>query len=287
MPIVHPAATKEILSKYNIKLSKSLGQNFLIDQNTLKKIINAADLSKNDVVLEIGPGIGALTESLAERVKKVIAIEYDKNLFKILNDIFVDFKSIDLICADVLKYDFSQLKDENCPNKLVSNLPYNIAAPLILKILVNIPQIKEFFVMVQKEIGDRMTAVPGTKNYGALSVKIQYFSEVKFIFKVSRKVFLPFPNVDSVVLRLDRLEKPRVLVKRPDFLFRLINVVFSQRRKTLRNVVFDGFEVASNDRNSVLEIFSKAQIDPMRRGETLNLIEFGRLSDLLDGVLMP
>jgi 16S rRNA (adenine1518-N6/adenine1519-N6)-dimethyltransferase len=287
MPIVHPVTTKEILRKYNIKLSKSLGQNFLIDQNTLKKIVNAAELSKDDVILEIGPGIGTLTEFLAEQVKKVIAIEYDKNLLKALNDVLVDFKNIDLIHADVLRYDFNQLTNESCPNKLVSNLPYNIAAPLILKVLENIPQIKEFFVMVQKEIGDRMMAAPNTKNYGALSVKIQYFSKVKFLFKVSRKVFLPFPNVDSVVLRLDRLEKPVILVKKPDFLFRLINVVFSQRRKTLKNVIFDGFEVVPDDRNSVLEVFSKAQVDPTRRGETLDLIEFGRLSDLLMGALIP
>lgn len=281
MPIVHPAATKEILIRYNIKLSKSLGQNFLIDQNTLKKIVNAAELSENDVILEIGPGIGALTESLAEQAKKVIAIEYDRNLLRALKDIFVDFKNIDLIHADALRYDFSQLSGENSPNKVVSNLPYNIAAPLVLKILENVPQIKEFIIMVQKEVGDRMMAVPCTKDYGILSLKIQYFSEVKFLFNVSRKVFLPQPNVDSVVLRVNRHEKPKILVESQDFFFKLINIVFSQRRKTLKNVVFDGFKVSVRDKEMVLEAFSKAHIDSARRAETLDLPELGRLSDFL------
>ncbi|MBI4744070.1 MAG: 16S rRNA (adenine(1518)-N(6)/adenine(1519)-N(6))-dimethyltransferase RsmA [Actinobacteria bacterium] len=287
MPIVHPAVTKEILKKYNIKLSKSLGQNFLIDQNTLKKIVNAAELSKDDVILEVGPGIGALTESLAEQAKKVIAIEYDRNLLRVLKDVFVDFKNIDLIYADALKYDFSQLNGENQPNKVVSNLPYNIAAPLVLKILENVPQIKEFIIMVQKEVGDRMAAVPCTKDYGILSLKIQYFSEVKFLFNVSRKVFLPQPNVDSIVLRVNRCEKPKILVENQDFFFKLINIVFSQRRKTLKNVIFDGFKVSAEGKETVLEAFSKAQIDSARRAETLDLSEFGRLSDSLAKTLKP
>lgn len=281
MRLISPHQTKQILAKYNFKSSKVLGQNFLVDANILDKIVRAAELKSDDVVLEIGPGIGSLTECLAEKTKLVIAIEYDRVLVSILMETLGHLAKVKLICADALKLDLNSLKDLPPPNKMVSNLPYSIAAPLLGRYLENYPQIKSYLVMVQKEIAARMAARPGEKDYGRLTLRVQYHSKVKIVSNVSRKVFVPQPNVDSSIVLLERRLRPVVEVVDTALLFQIIAAAFNQRRKTLRSAL----KSLPYGQDKIEKAFQKAGIDSNRRGETLSLSEFGRLSDAISEVL--
>lgn len=281
MRLISPHQTKQILAKYNFKSSKVLGQNFLVDANILDKIVRAAELKSDDVVLEIGPGIGSLTECLAEKTKLVIAIEYDRVLVSILMETLGHLAKVKLICADALKLDLNSLKDLPPPNKMVSNLPYSIAAPLLIKYLENYPQVKSYLVMVQKEIAARMAARPGEKDYGRFTLRVQYHSKVKIVSNVSRKVFIPQPNVDSSIVLLERRLRPVVEVVDTALLFQIIAAAFNQRRKTLRSAL----KSLPYGQDKIEKAFQKAGIDSNRRGETLSLSEFGRLSDAISEVL--
>lgn len=281
MRLISPHQTKQILAKYNFKSSKVLGQNFLVDANILDKIVRAAELKFDDVVLEIGPGIGSLTECLAEKTKLVIAIEYDRVLVSILMETLGHPAKIKLICADALKLDLNSLKDLPPPNKMVSNLPYSIAAPLLGRYLENYPQVKSYLVMVQKEIAARMAARPGEKDYGRFTLRVQYHSKVKIVSNVSRKVFIPQPNVDSSIVLLERRLRPVVEVVDTTLLFQTIAAAFNQRRKTLRSAL----KSLPYGQDKIEKAFQKAGIDSNRRGETLSLSEFGRLSDAISEVL--
>lgn len=281
MRLISPHQTKQILAKYNFKSSKVLGQNFLVDANILDKIVRAAELKSDDVVLEIGPGIGSLTECLAEKTKLVIAIEYDRVLVSILMETLGHLAKVKLICADALKLDLNSLKDLPPPNKMVSNLPYSIAAPLLIKYLENYPQVKSYLVMVQKEIAARMAARSGEKDYGRFTLRVQYHSKVKIVSNVSRKVFIPQPNVDSSIVLLERRLRPVVEVVDTALLFQIIAAAFNQRRKTLRSAL----KSLPYGQDKIEKAFQKAGIDSNRRGETLSLSEFGRLSDAISEVL--
>lgn len=281
MRLISPHQTKQILAKYNFKSSKVLGQNFLVDANILDKIVRAAELKSDDVVLEIGPGIGSLTECLAEKTKLVIAIEYDRVLVSILMETLGHLAKVKLICADALKLDLNSLKDLPPPNKMVSNLPYSIAAPLLGRYLENYPQVKSYLVMVQKEIAARMAARPGEKDYGRFTLRVQYHSKVKIVSNVSRKVFIPQPNVDSSIVLLERRLRPVVEVVDTALLFQIIAAAFNQRRKTLRSAL----KSLPYGQDKIEKALQKAGIDSNRRGETLSLSEFGRLSDAISEVL--
>jgi 16S rRNA (adenine1518-N6/adenine1519-N6)-dimethyltransferase len=233
-PIVHPSKTKEILEKYNIKLTKRLGQHFLVDENILKKEIEAAQLTSQDTVLEIGPGIGTITEELALKAKKVVAVELDRKFITILKETFRSYPNVDIVEGNALKLDLYSLLGAPDSYKFVSNLPYNIAAPVIVKVLEECTLIKFMIVMVQKEIAERMLAQTGEEDYGVFSLKVQYHADVEKISEVSRHVFLPPPRVDSTIVRLTRLRKPRVSVDNENSFFQLIQAIFQQRRKMVR-----------------------------------------------------
>lgn len=275
MPIVNPTMTIEILKKHGIRTAKYLGQHFLVDGNILKKIIGAANVTGNDVVLEIGAGIGTLTEALLEEAGEVLAVEYDSKLFPILEENFKSAKNFHLIRADALKISPDDLPFK--PNKVVSNLPYNIASPLIVKILEEFPGVEEFVIMVQEEVAKRIVATPGTKDYGRLTLKINYYAESEILFKVSKNVFLPPPKVSSAVIRITRLPSCRVRIADRKLLFNLISIVFNQRRKTIANALSS----LSYDKGKMNEILLNAGINPKRRGETLSLSDFARLSEMV------
>lgn len=281
MKLYQPSTIKEIRDKYGFRFSKGLGQNFLTDKNIIDSIIEGSGVTADDLVIEIGPGIGVITRELAEIAHKVIAIEIDTNLLPILNETLGEFDNVKVLNEDVLKTDLkSIIEREDFPGKVrvIGNLPYYITTPIIMKLLEDAPGIDTITVMMQKEVADRLKAGPGTKDCGAISLMVQYFSDITEIVKVPKTVFVPQPKVDSMVLRLDVKEKPAVEVRDPDFMFRVIKAGFGQRRKTLSNAL------------SVLEGYSKDQIkaalaasgiDPVRRGETLDLTEYARLSDAL------
>ena len=281
MKLYQPSTIKEIRDKYGFRFSKGLGQNFLTDKNIIDSIIEGSGVTADDLVIEIGPGIGVITRELAEIAHKVIAIEIDTNLLPILNETLGEFDNVKVLNEDVLKTDLKAIiEGEEFPGKVrvIGNLPYYITTPIIMKLLEDAPGIDTITVMMQKEVADRLKAGPGTKDCGAISLMVQYFSDITEIVKVPKTVFVPQPKVDSMVLRLDVKEKPAVEVRDPDFMFRVIKAGFGQRRKTLSNAL------------SVLEGYSKDQIkaalaasgiDPVRRGETLDLTEYARLSDAL------
>ena len=281
MKLYQPSTIKEIRDKYGFRFSKGLGQNFLTDKNIIDSIIEGSGVTADDLVIEIGPGIGVITRELAEIAHKVIAIEIDTNLLPILNETLGEFDNVKVLNEDVLKTDLKAIiEGEDFPGKVrvIGNLPYYITTPIIMKLLEDAPGIDTITVMMQKEVADRLKAGPGTKDCGAISLMVQYFSDITEIVKVPKTVFVPQPKVDSMVLRLDVKEKPAVEVRDPDFMFRVIKAGFGQRRKTLSNAL------------SVLEGYSKDQIkaalaasgiDPVRRGETLDLTEYARLSDAL------
>lgn len=275
MSLATPAKTIAVLKQFNLHLTKSLGQNFLVDENILRKIGKLAHLRSDDIVLEVGPGIGTLTQLLAENSQAVIAVEYDKKFLPVLDQTLAAFQNVRIFHFDALNFDLeSEVPRTLLPNKMVSNLPYSIAIPLLSCYLQEYPFLKTMVVMVQKEIAARMMAEPSTKNYGAVTLKLHYYCELSYGFPVSRNVFLPAPNVDSVLVKLERLKQPRIKVGDQALLFLLFKAAFSQRRKTLRNALVNGTRFNPNQVESVLQ---KCGVDSTRRGETLSLEEFGFL----------
>ena len=234
----NPQKTIEIIKKYEFAFQKKFGQNFLIDTHVLDKIIAAAGVTKDDCVLEIGPGIGTMTQYLAENARHVVAVEIDSNLIPILNETLADYENVTVIHADILKVDINQITEQyngGRPIKVVANLPYYITTPIIMGLFENLVPIDNITVMVQKEAADRMQVGPGSKDYGALSLAVQYYADPYIVANVPPNCFMPRPNVGSAVIRLTRHKEPPVKTEDPGLMFRLIRASFNQRRKTLQN----------------------------------------------------
>ncbi len=278
-----PKNTIEVLQKYNFNFQKKFGQNFLIDTSVLDRIIAAADITKDDCVLEIGPGIGTMTQYLAESAREVIAVEIDKNLIPILEDTLSAYDNVTVINDDILKVDVAKLAEEKNggrPIKVVANLPYYITTPIIMGLFENHVPLKSITIMVQKEVADRMQVGPGTKDYGALSLAVQYYASPKIVANVPPNCFMPRPNVGSAVIRLDRYEQPPVQVDDEKKMFSLIRASFNQRRKTLVNGLGNAAELKIS-KERVAEVLEEMQLSPTVRGEALTLEQFAQLSNLL------
>ncbi|CUQ22585.1 16S rRNA (adenine(1518)-N(6)/adenine(1519)-N(6))-dimethyltransferase [Clostridium baratii] len=267
--------TQELVKKYNFKFSKSLGQNFLIDDSVLNDIVKGADVNEEDFVIEIGPGVGTLTAHLLNKAKKVTSIELDNDLIPILKEELGDNENFSLIHNDALKVDFNEIIGDEKSVKLVANLPYYVTTPIIVNLLKNNYNFKSLTIMIQKEVAERIDAEPNCKEYGALSLLVQYYCNTKIVRKVAPSSFIPRPKVESIVIRLDRLEKPRVEVTDEKFMFELIRNSFNMRRKTLWN----GVKNIGVNKDDLKKAFEEAGIDPKRRGETLSLEEFAALSN--------
>jgi len=283
--IATPVRTRAILEKYGFSFKKSLGQNFLIDTNILKKIVSFADLTENSGAIEIGPGIGALTEQLARSSKKVVAFEIDQRLLPILQDTLSPYEHVKVIHKDVLEADVGNVMEEEFQGiddlMVVANLPYYVTTPIIMKLLEDRLPIRGIVCMLQKEVADRISAKPGTKDYGSLSIAVQYYTEAETVMIVPKTVFVPQPNVDSAVIRLTKREQPAVEVKDEAFFFQVTKASFAQRRKTLLNNLTSQLPDGKQKKEEILAALSASGIDPGRRGETLSLEEFGRLANEL------
>lgn len=281
--LASPRVIKEILSEYEFRFSKSLGQNFLIDEGALAGILSGADISEDDCVLEIGPGFGTLTQRLCGTAKKVVCVEIDKTVIPILEENLKDFDNFEIINDDIMKIGVKSLVEEKFGTenvKVAANLPYYITTPIIMMLLESKVKFKSITVMVQKEVAKRLCASEGTKDFGAISLAVQYFCSANYLFDVPNTSFMPPPKVTSTVVRLDLLDKPRVSVKKEEMFFKTVKASFAQRRKTLLNALsnagFSGFSKAE-----ISEILKNIGIDEKRRGETLSIDEFARLADAL------
>ncbi|KDR94250.1 dimethyladenosine transferase [Peptoclostridium litorale DSM 5388] len=275
-----PSATKRIVEKHGFKFSKSLGQNFLIDSNVVDNIVEGANIGPEDFVIEVGPGIGTLTREIAKRAKKVIAVEIDKSLIPILENTLSDLENVELINEDILKMDVKKVIDEKLEGKrvkLIANLPYYITTPIVMRFIEEEIPVSSIVVMIQKEVADRMNAVPSTKDYGSLSVAVQYYCETEIVTNVPKTVFIPQPKVDSTVIRLDVLENPKIKVVDKKLFFKVVKGAFSKRRKTILNCL--GSYDMGVSKEDIKRILESAGIDPVRRGETLSIDEFARLSN--------
>lgn len=274
--------TSEILKKYQFRMQKKYGQNFLIDANILTKIVEAAQISKEDCVLEIGPGIGTMTQYLAEAADRVVAVEIDRELIPILEDTLSSYHNVTVLCEDILKVDFAALTAENGgrPFKVVANLPYYITTPIIMSLFESGMPLASITVMVQSEVADRMQTGPGSKDYGALSLAVQYYAKPEVVARVPAACFLPRPNVDSTVVRLTRYEKPPVEAVDEAFLFAVIRASFNQRRKTLANGLANAGDLRVT-RGQVEAVLEEMGLSAMVRGETFTLEQFAELSDRL------
>ncbi|WP_438773452.1 16S rRNA (adenine(1518)-N(6)/adenine(1519)-N(6))-dimethyltransferase RsmA [Enterococcus sp. DIV0755b] len=284
--IATPSKTKEILHKHGFTFKKSLGQNFLTEPNVLRKIVATAEIDDTTNVIEVGPGIGALTEQLAKSAKEVLAFEIDDRLIPVLADTLHDYKNVKVIHQDVLKADLIKLTAENftdntLPLKVVANLPYYITTPIMMHFLESDLPVAEMVVMMQKEVADRISAEPGTKAYGSLSIAVQYFMEAKLAFIVPKTVFVPQPNVDSAILKLTRRSEPAVDVINEKEFFKLTKAAFQLRRKTLWNNLLHAYGKDDTTKNWLTKSLTQAAIDPKRRGETLSLSEFAALSNAM------
>ena len=286
-----PGATSEIIKKYRFNFQKKFGQNFLIDANILEKIIDAAEITKNDYVIEIGPGIGTMTQYLAEHAREVTAVEIDKNLIPILNETLSEYENVTILNEDILKLDIDRLvqeKNGGNPVKVVANLPYYITTPIIMELFESHVPVSSITIMVQKEVAERMQVGPGTKDYGALSLAVQYYARPEIMMKVSPACFIPKPNVGSAVIRLTRFEKPPVQVDNEKKLFSIIRASFNQRRKTLANALsnsstlIDGNgKIMKVDRENVYSVLEQMGLNQKIRGEVLTLDQFAQLCNLL------
>lgn len=283
--IATPLRTQEILKKYGFSFKKSLGQNFLIDPNILRNIVSYADLTKESAAIEIGPGIGALTEHLARATGKVVSFEIDQRLLPVLEDTLSPYKNVKIVYSDVLKADVANIIAEELSSykdiMVVANLPYYVTTPILLKILKENLPIRGMVVMMQKEVADRISAVPGTKAYGSLSIAVQYYMNAEVVMTVPKTVFMPQPNVDSAVLRLTRHAEPPVKVIDESFLFEVTRSSFAQRRKTILNNLQSQLINGKEKKEYILSALAEANIEPTRRGETLSIVEFGQLADAL------
>ena len=278
-----PSNTIEVLQKYHFNFQKKFGQNFLIDTHVLEKIMNAAQISKDDCVVEVGPGIGTMTQYLAERAGHVVAVEIDKALIPILSDTLSAYDNVEVINEDILKVDLNRLvqeKNGGRPIKVVANLPYYITTPIIMGLFESHVPLQSITIMVQKEVADRMQVGPGSKDYGALSLAVQYYAEPYIVANVPPNCFIPRPNVGSAVIRLTRHAKPPVEVKDKDLMFRLIRASFNQRRKTLQNGLSNAQDL-SFSKEEIAAAIESLGLSPSVRGETLTLAQFAALSDVL------
>ena len=282
----NPQVTIETIKRHGFDFQKRYGQNFLIDGRVLEKIINAADITKEDCVLEIGPGIGTMTQYLAEQARQVVAVEIDSKLIPILQETLGEYENVTILNEDVLKLDLLKLVQEynqGNPIKVVANLPYYITTPIIMKLFEEHIPIVSVTVMVQKEVADRMQAGPGTKDYGALSLAVQYYASPYIVANVPPNCFIPRPNVASAVIRLTRHSEPPVKVKNEALLFQIIRASFQQRRKTLVNGIGNAPEVPYK-KEEATQALERLGFSTSIRGETLTLEEFARLSDELEHV---
>lgn len=288
MRIADYSVTRAVLERHGFTFKKSFGQNFLTDTNILQKIVDTAEIDKNVNVIEIGPGIGALTEFLAENAAEVMAFEIDDRLIPILADTLRDFDNVKVINEDVLKSDLqSRIKEftnPDLPIKVVANLPYYITTPILMHLIESKIPFVEFVVMMQKEVADRISAEPNTKAYGSLSIAVQYYMTAKVAFVVPRTVFVPAPNVDSAILKMTRREQPLVQVKDEDFFFRVSKIGFVHRRKTLWNNLTSHFGKADEIKAKLEQALEIAEIKPSIRGEALSIAEFAKLADALKEV---
>ena len=277
--------TKFLMEKYGIKANKSLGQNFLIDENAVNSIIESAEISNSDLVIEIGPGLGTLTSKLLEKAGKVIAIELDKKVLSILNERFCLYHNFELINNDVLKVNLKELIQSNFNQniktcKIVANLPYYITTPIIMKLLEDNLPLYSITVMVQKEVADRLTAIPGQKEAGAITYSIYYYTEPKIVFNVSKNSFIPAPEVNSSVINLKLLKEPRVKISNEKLFFNIIKASFSQKRKTLINGLVNGKILKTKEEAE--KILIMANINPKIRGEKLTIEQFAKIYEIIE-----
>lgn len=278
-----PKNTIEILQKYNFVFQKRFGQNFLVDTRILEKIIGAAGITKDDCVLEIGPGIGTMTQYLCESARKVIAVEIDKTLIPILGDTLSEYDNVSVINEDILKVDINKLVEEENggrPIKVVANLPYYITTPIIMGLFESHVPIDSITIMVQKEVADRMKEGPGSKEYGALSLAVQYYAKPEIVTNVPANCFMPRPNVGSAVIRLTRHKEVPVQVDNEKQMFRIIRASFNQRRKTLQNSVCNSPEL-SFTKEQVVSTLETMGLSATIRGEAMSLEEFGTFSNII------
>ena len=283
MELYSPSTIKEIRDRHNFKLSKSLGQNFITDRNVLEQIIEGADIGPEDLVIEIGPGIGVLTAEAAERAARVVAVEIDEKLIPILKETLGGFDNVRILNRDILKTDLKEIIREEAEGgtftgdvRIIGNLPYYITTPIIMKLLEDAVPAASITIMMQKEVADRIRSGPGTKSYGAISVGVQYYCDVNKVASVPRDVFIPQPKVDSTVLNLVPLKEKRIQAADEKVFFSCAKAAFAQRRKTLLNSLSSA---GGMEKDTVRRILENAGIDPGRRAETLTMEEFGRLAD--------
>ena len=279
--LVDPKKTIETIQKYQFAFQKRFGQNFLIDSHVLDKIVNAAGITKEDCVLEIGPGIGPMTQYLAEHAGRVVAVEIDTNLLPILAETLKDYSNVTVINEDILKVDMNSLVEEynnGRPIKVVANLPYYITTPIIMGLFESNVPIENITVMVQKEVADRMQVGPGSKDYGALSLAVQYYASPYIVANVPPNCFIPRPNVGSAVIRLTRYQEPPVQVKDAKLMFRLIRASFNQRRKTLQNGLNNSPEL-SFSKEEIAAVIESLGLPAAVRGEALTLEQFAALAN--------
>ena len=287
MRIADYSVTKAVLERHGFTFKKSFGQNFLTDTNILQKIVDTAEIDDQVNVIEIGPGIGALTEFLAERATQVMAFEIDHRLVPILADTLRDFDNVTVVNEDILKVDLAQhiqnFKNPDLPIKVVANLPYYITTPILMHLIESGIPFSEFVVMMQKEVADRISAQPNTKAYGSLSIAVQYYMTAKVAFIVPRTVFVPAPNVDSAILKMVRRPEPAVAVEDESFFFKVSKASFTHRRKTLWNNLTGYFGKTEEVKDKLTKALDQAGLSPSVRGEALSLAEFASLADALKG----
>ena len=287
MRIADYSVTKAVLERHGFTFKKSFGQNFLTDTNILQKIVDTAEIDDQVNVIEIGPGIGALTEFLAERAAEVMAFEIDHRLVPILADTLRDFDNVTVVNEDILKVDLAQhiqnFKNPDLPIKVVANLPYYITTPILMHLIESGIPFSEFVVMMQKEVADRISAKPNTKAYGSLSIAVQYYMTAKVAFIVPRTVFVPAPNVDSAILKMVRRPEPAVVVEDESFFFKVSKASFTHRRKTLWNNLTGYFGKTEEIKDKLTKALEQAGLSPSVRGEALGLEEFASLADALKG----
>lgn len=285
MRIADYSVTRAVLERHGFTFKKSFGQNFLTDTNILQKIVDTAEIDKGVNVIEIGPGIGALTEFLAENAAEVVAFEIDDRLIPILADTLRDFDNVKVINEDILKSDLQtrikEFANPDLPIKVVANLPYYITTPILMHLIESKIPFQEFIVMMQKEVADRISAEPNTKAYGSLSIAVQYYMTAKVAFIVPRTVFVPAPNVDSAILKMTRREQPLVEVEDEDFFFRVSKMAFVHRRKTIWNNMTSHFGKTEGIKAKLEKALEIADIKPNIRGEALSIADFAKLADAL------
>ncbi len=277
--LASPSGAKSLIDKHGFRIKKGLGQNFLVDSNIVEKILSSAGLDCRDTVVEIGPGLGVITKAAAARAGKVLALEIDKKLAPLLEESLQGFKNAQVIYCDAMDSDIDRIVWQYAGSKgeykIIANLPYYITTPLIMHLLESGFNFSLMIIMVQLEVAQRIAALPGSKEYGALSVAVQYYTEAKFLFKVPKTVFMPRPEVDSAVIRLVKRDKPAVEVPDEALFFKIIKGAFGQRRKTVLNALAAAFDLSRDDMKKILDL---AGIEPSRRGETLSLDEFANIA---------